>query len=60
MTAAPVRSLLEQLGPGEAQHEYGGDEPVDEVLNEIKQARISPVDVLDSEDDGAALGDELE
>ena len=54
----PVRARLEQLGPGQAQHEdrrigdVGG-----EVLDQVEQRRLGPVDVVE-DDDQRLLGRE--
>ena len=58
---APRWSVVEQLGTGEREDEDGvGPRPCRHVLDEVEQARIGPLEVLEDEDDRRSLGDPLE
>jgi hypothetical protein len=53
--------LFEELGPSRAQEEERGrDAPVEEVLEELQQGLVRPVEVLDDEDRRSACGQGLE
>jgi hypothetical protein len=61
VSATPLGPALEQLGPG------GGDEqhrrvrgPLDEMVDEVEQAVVGPVDILEEEDQRALLCQRLE
>ncbi len=58
---APVRAPLEQLGPRERDHvdrERPG--PVEQVFDEVEQAGVRPVQVLEEQHGGPLLGEPLE
>ena len=58
---APVRTPVEQLGPGQREdQDRQAARPVEEVVDEVEQAGIGPLEVLEHEHDRAALGDALE
>ena len=60
-SGAPRWSVVEQLGAGEREDEDGvGPRPGRHVLDEVEQARIGPLEVLEDEDDRGSLGDALE
>ncbi len=60
-SGAPRWSVVEQLGTGEREDEDGvGPRPCRHVLDEVEQARIGPLEVLEDEDDRGSLGDPLE
>ena len=53
--SSPVGPLLEQLGPGRAQEEQRrAVDGSDEVLDQVEQRRLGPVDVVDDERPAAA------
>ena len=61
LAAAPLGPALEQLGA------RGGDEqhrrvrgPLDEIVDEVEQAVVGPVDILKQEDQRPLLGQRLE
>ncbi len=61
LAAAPARSALEELGPrsrDDEQRHVG--QPVDELVEEVEEALVGPVDVLDDDDERALLGETLE
>ncbi len=52
--AAPRRVELEELGTrGAEDDERNGSRPRDQVLDELEQRRVCPVEVLDDEDEGS-------
>ena len=58
---APVGPPLEQLRPGEREdQDRDAAAPLEQVVDEVEQARVGPVQVLEDEDDGARRGDPLE
>ena len=57
--AAPAWPRVEQLRPGETEDEQRRAHPVGEVLDEVEQRRLSPVDVLEEEDERLHVGDPL-
>ena len=57
--AAPPGTRVEQLGPREADDEDGRPHPVGEVLDEVEERRLGPVDVLEQEDQRLHVGDPL-
>src|SRR4029079_14698731 len=58
---APRRSFLEQLGPRERDHvEPVRARPLEEVLDEVEQARVGPLQVLEHEDGGVGGREALE
>ena len=57
--AAPTRSCVEQLGSGEAEDQDRRPHPVGDVLDEVEQWRLGPVDVLEEEDERLDVGDPL-
>ena len=61
LAAAPARPALEELGPRRRDDEqrYVGH-PVDELVEEVEEALVGPVDVLDDDDERALLGETLE
>ena len=57
----PARPALEQLGPGERDDgQRHARAPVEHVVDEVEQAGIGPVEVLEQEDDRSGRGDPLE
>ena len=58
---APVGPSLEQLRPGQRDDEDRDvAAPLEQVVDEVEQARVGPVEVLEDEDDRAVVGDALE
>ena len=58
---APGRPALEQLRPGEREHEDRiVARPLQQVLHEVEQRRVGPVQILEKEDDGCLGGHQLE
>src|SRR5207248_8770420 len=58
---AEAETPLDQLGPRKREHEYGmGSRPLEQVLDEIEERRVDPLQVLEDEDDGAPLGEAFE
>src|SRR5439155_11499498 len=52
---------LEQVRPGERRHEQRVvARPVEQVLDEVEQARVCPLHVLENEDGRVCLGEPLE
>ena len=58
-TSAPARTCVEQLWPGQAEDEHRRAHPVGDVLDQIEQRRLGPVDVLEEEDERLDVGDAL-
>jgi hypothetical protein len=59
--ATPAGATLEQLRSRGADHEHGNSAgPVDEMLNEIEQIVIRPMQILEDEHQRALLGEPLE
>ena len=61
LAAAPAGPALEELGPrrrDDEQRDVG--HPVDELVEEVEEALVRPVDVLDDEDERTLLGETLE
>ena len=58
---APAGPPLEELGAGQGQDEdRARPAPVEQVFEEVEQAVIGPLEVLDDEGDRAGLGESLE
>ena len=58
---APVPPDVDQIGPREAdEQERGVSRPVHEMLEQVEQGRLGPVDVLDDERDRSLSGAPLE
>ena len=50
---APTGSKFEQLGPGKAdEQDRRIPRPVRDVLHELEEGRLAPVDVLEDDDQG--------
>ncbi len=61
LTAAPARSALDQLWPGQRDDRHRhARAPVEHVVDEVEQAGIGPMEILEQEDDGSGRGDPLE
>ena len=61
LAAAPVGATRQQLGPGGAEDQQRhAARPVDEVVDEVEQRVVGPVQVLEDEDERALVGDRLE
>ena len=61
LAAAPARTPLEQLRTGGAQDEQRhAARPVDEVVDEIEQALVRPVQILEHEHGRLRVGEGLE
>ena len=60
LAAAPTRAPVEQLGARGADDEerYAG-RPIGEMVDEVEQAVVGPVEVLEYEDERALLGERL-
>ena len=58
--AAPAGPALGQLGSGGAEEHHRPDDPVGELLEQVEQRGIGPVDVLDDGDHGFARGERRE
>ena len=59
--AGPAGTQLEQVGARERQHEHRrAAAPADEVLDEVEQRRLGPVQVLEDEHEGTRPRDRLE
>jgi len=57
---SPSRSVLEELRPSRAEHEHRSLRPLAEVLDQVEQRRLRPMDVLEDRDDGVRAGQRLE
>ena len=58
---APVGPTFEELRPGEGDdQDRGGPRPLEEVVDEVEQAGVGPLEVLEQEHGRAPLGDPLE
>ena len=56
-----VGSLLEQVVPGCAEHQYRHDQVgLGHVLDEVEQRRLGRVDVVDDDDERTAIGEHLD
>ena len=56
LAAAPRRPPLEQFGPRRAEHEQRhAAGPIDEMVDEVEQALVGPVDVLEHQDERTLL-----
>ena len=61
LAAAPARSPLEELRPGRRDDEERHvGHPVDELVDEVEQALVGPVEVLDDEDERPLVRHRLE
>ncbi|HEX2428779.1 MAG TPA: hypothetical protein VHI53_12680 [Gaiellaceae bacterium] len=61
LAAAPVGPSLEQLRPRRRDDEQRDvRHPLDELVQEVEQALVGPVDVLEDEHEGTLLGEALE
>ena len=61
LAGAPVGPALEQLGPGQGQDEdRDAPGPLEQVVDEVEQARVGVVEVLEDHHDRAARGEPLE
>ena len=58
--SAPAGMVVEQLGAREAELQERRPHPVGEVLDQVEQRLLRPVDVLEDEDDGLRLGELLD
>ena len=56
----PRRPLVEQLGPREADGEDRPGGPLRELLDQVEQRRLGPVDVLEHEQQRTLAGERLE
>ena len=57
----PARPALDQLGPSERDdRQRHARAPVEHVVDEVEQAGVGPVEVLEQEDDRSGRGDPLE
>jgi hypothetical protein len=53
MLAGPAGAHLEQVGTREREHEHRrAAAPADEVLDEVEQRRLGPVQIFEHEDEG--------
>ena len=60
-TGPPSRPALDQFGPGQRDDgQRHARAPVEHVIDEVEQAGVCPMEVLEQEDDGPARGDPLE
>ena len=57
--STPARPGVEQLGPREAEDQHRRAHPVRDVLDEVEQRRLGPVDVLEEEDQRLNVRDPL-
>ena len=61
LSAAPAGSLLEQLGTGDADEEdRRTPHPLRQVLDQVEEGGLGPVDVLEEDDEGPLPGERLE
>ena len=61
LAAAPARAPLEQLRPrGRDGQQRDVRDPVDELVHEVEQALVRPVEVLEDDDERPLLGHRLE
>ncbi len=61
LAAAPARAALEELRPRRRDDEQRDvRQPVDELVEEVEEALVRPVDVLDDDDERTLLGETLE
>jgi hypothetical protein len=58
--AAPVRTAFEQVRARHAEDERGAARPGDDGLDQLEEARVGPVDVLDQREDGTVGRPRLE
>src|SRR4029453_7261528 len=58
--AAPAGTRLEQVPARQTKDKYRAGRPRAEVLNEIEQRRLGPVDVVERHDDGALARERLQ
>src|SRR6266545_2598428 len=58
--AAPGRPGLSELAARSAEDEDGGLGPLAEVLDQVEECRLRPVDVVEDEDDRPVSGDRLD
>ena len=56
---APAGARVEELGPREAEDQDRRANPVGDVLDEVEQRRLGPVDVLEEQDQRLYVGDAL-
>ena len=50
--AAPARAAIEQLRPAETEHQYrDATAQVADVLDQVEQCRLAPVNVVEDDDD---------
>src|SRR5439155_23518962 len=57
----PRRLALDEIGAREAEQEDGRvTDPAREVLDQVEEGRLGPVDVLEADDEGARPGERLE
>src|SRR5207247_10333120 len=61
LASGPAGPLVEQLGPRKAEQEHRRvAAQVDDVLDQVEQRRLGPVDVLEDGDERALPGERLE
>ena len=61
LTSSPVRALVQQFGPGKGEdQDRQAAAPFQQMLDEIEQATVCPVEVLEDQCGRAALGNPLE
>src|SRR4029079_14543044 len=57
LPAGPCRTIVQELGPSETEHEYRSVErPIDHVLDQIEERRLGPVEIVEDEDQGPIAG----
>ena len=61
LPSAPTGTALEELGPGGAHHEQrDADDLVDQLIDEVEQPVVGPVEIVEDEDRDVSLGERLE
>ena len=58
--AAPTRARLEQLAPSQAHKQDRSAGPLAEVLDEVEERRLGPMDVVENDDQRPLAGDDLQ
>src|SRR5688572_1478099 len=58
--ASPAGPALEKMMAGETDDEDRAGEPVGQILDEIQEGRLGPVNVFDYDDEGPGIGRRLD
>ena len=60
LAGRPGGTLLEELGPREAQEEHGTMNPLDDGIGQVEHRRLCPVDVFEHHDERLLRGEDLD